>query len=59
MVLVLILILIAGISAIINALIGAKHGMRYSDMIIIGILLTPLMTLYICLQAAAMDRRRS
>jgi len=58
MILLLVIIVLGGVSALINALMGVKYGMRYADMIIIGILLTPIMPLYICIQAAIMDSRK-
>ena len=45
------------IAAVINAMLGAERGLSYFDMMVIGIIFTPLMTLLICVSALLMDKR--
>ncbi|MBX2897211.1 MAG: hypothetical protein KF763_17320 [Cyclobacteriaceae bacterium] len=53
----LIIVGFAAISAVINAVLGSERGMTYFDMILTGIVFTPVMPLLICLTALLIDRK--
>ncbi|MFN7748946.1 MAG: hypothetical protein ACK5V5_03720 [Cyclobacteriaceae bacterium] len=53
----LIIVGFGAIAAVINAMLGAERGLSYFDMMVIGIIFTPLMTLLICVSALLMDKR--
>jgi hypothetical protein len=38
-------------------MLGAERGLSYFDMMVVGIIFTPLMTLLVCLSALLMDRK--
>jgi hypothetical protein len=44
-------------SAIINAVLGSDRGMSYFDMILTGVIFTPLMPLFICVTALILDKK--
>lgn len=44
-------------SVILTASFGKNHGQTYFDMIVTGLLFTPLMPLFICLMAWRIDKK--